>query len=318
MSDSIPSELCIGDQVNGRELVCWGDDWPDEFAPWLEGLFIKFSDILQKAEELGVSLTSPETNSHIADFIDYGEKIGIEFEKSFWEGDHVSGIFVTGWVPLGKEQESANLGHVLMENLTDSFQQKVREEKEFQLNSIDDFDEFLLAVENFDGSISRRAQEAEKKLSRVLAENDALNQKISDIEAEAEKLKNTLNIDCMKILAAVFEGSAECIVAGPVFLWEDGEVYAMTSLGGVDLPEDTAPTLLIRILEASGKPVVRVQETTVIGGWISGPIYAKGSANIHDWLNVWTKPPKKTRKFQVDPESAYDQLVHAADKIRVT
>jgi hypothetical protein len=99
------------------------------------------------------------------------------------------------------------------------------------------------------------------------------------------------------------------MVAGPLVLWDDNVVYAITSRGGVTLPANSTPALLIGDLEAAGYPVVRVEEKTVIGGWTSGPIYRKGTPHITGWASVWSDRERKERVFLVIPKDS-EMKVH--------
>jgi hypothetical protein len=88
------------------------------------------------------------------------------------------------------------------------------------------------------------------------------------------------------------------MVAGPLVLWDDNVVYAITSRGGVTLPANSTPAILLGDLEAAGYTVVRVEEKTIIGGW-RGPIYRMGMPHITGWASVWSDREGRERVFLV-------------------
>ena len=98
------------------------------------------------------------------------------------------------------------------------------------------------------------------------------------------------------------------MVAGPLVLWDDNVVYAITSRGGVALPANSTPVILLGDLEAAGYPVVRVEEKTVIGGW-RGPIYRRGTPHITGWASVWSDREGRKRVFLVAPKDS-ERMVH--------
>ena len=44
---------------------------------------------------------------------------------------------------------------------------------------------------------------------------------------------SALALDCLRIACAVIKGHRMILMAGPMVLWSDGVVYAITSCGGV-------------------------------------------------------------------------------------
>ena len=105
----------------------------------------------------------------------------------------------------------------------------------------------------------------------------------------------------------------ERCVAGPLVLWDDGVVYAITQIGGAKPPEPSNYAWLLRQLEAASVQVVKVKELTILGGHASGPIYFPGGTRTQEWINVWREgertvsllsvpnPGSRPRQFVVDP-----------------
>ena len=114
---------------------------------------------------------------------------------------------------------------------------------------------------------------------------------------------------CVKLAAAIIEGKTTRMVAGPVVLWDDGNVYAITSRGRVGLPARSAPKLLLDSLKKAGHTVIEVEEMTIIGGWMTGPKYAKGDIHISGWESVWSEDLRKKRNFIVEPME-FEQKVY--------
>jgi hypothetical protein len=62
-------------------------------------------------------------------------------------------------------------------------------------------------------------------------------------------------------------------------------------------------------LEAAGYPVVRVDEKTVLGGWMRGPIYREGTSHTSEWASVWSDRERKGRVFVVAAKDS-EKKVH--------
>ena len=125
------------------------------------------------------------------------------------------------------------------------------------------------------------------------------------MERSSTKIEKT----CVELASAIIEGKATRIVAGPLVLWDDGNVYAITSRGKVELPTRSDPKLLLDSLKKSGYTVIEVEEMTIIGGWTRGPVYAKGDIHISGWEFVWSDDLRKERNFIVEPKE-FEQKVN--------
>jgi hypothetical protein len=131
------------------------------------------------------------------------------------------------------------------------------------------------------------AQKATQTLQQALAEA-----KLNDTSA--------LALDCLRIACAVINGDRIILMAGPLVLWSDGVVYAITSRGGVPLPAESGPHILINELERAGHSVVKVAEMTKLGHWLSGPHFRKGTTHISGWMKVWREVEHCKRTFLVE------------------
>jgi|GEM_PF-2802539 len=307
--------LTLGAEVDGETLVCHGDDLPDEFVSWLDTLAHQFLYLQEKAEELGVDLVAAKSKSTLFDIVDFCEEIGIDIGSRFWEGDHISGNFKIGWLASSEEKGTALKGKQLIAQLEAGLTASARKQIIADLRDIDDLEELLERTKNFDFGVSGKLELSKQLLSAkteqvAQLENkiDQLNQSIFDFTNGREAGAAEINRACIDLAAAVIEGRNERIVAGPLVLWDDGVVYAMIARGSFKLPSDSPPARLIEALDRSGRAVVKVQETTIIGGWTSGPIYVKGDPHIGGWHDVWSTILEKERKFAIKPESAEGQV----------
>lgn len=180
-----------------------------------------------------------------------------------------------------------------------------------ELEGIKDLGEFL--DRTADDRHAQRSQIA--KLSADLNGAECVAREAKDKLQKAQEA-DTSQIDraCLEMALALLNKEKRRIVAGPLALWDDGLIYALVSWGGVSIPEDSSPALLVSELERAGHRVVRVSDQTVIGGWLSGPIYSRGPANISGWANAWSRRERQARTFVTDPPEFSDQArqIHEA------
>lgn len=88
----------VGEVVNGKILVCRGDDRPEECITWLQSDADKLKNYLRCAEENNIELYVKEYDAEIRDEVTFYELIGIDCSRSFWEGSLNSGHLVLCWV----------------------------------------------------------------------------------------------------------------------------------------------------------------------------------------------------------------------------
>jgi hypothetical protein len=124
----------------------------------------------------------------------------------------------------------------------------------------------------------------------------------------------------MQLLIELALKTVERCVAGPLALWDDGVIYAITQIGPTPLPASSTYAWLVQQFEGAGVAVVRVKEMTVLGGRASGPIYYPGGTRAKDWVNAWTEgerptsrlprpsPDTRPRQFVVDPPEYADRV----------
>lgn len=109
--------LEIGMERNGMVLVCLGDDWPDQFADWLEPIVAQFRELSMLAEEIGLRLIPKGEKNEILDAMDFCDRLSIEFFSKPWTGTLISGVFQIGWIEKAEIPEAVQRGRDLLADL---------------------------------------------------------------------------------------------------------------------------------------------------------------------------------------------------------
>lgn len=109
-----PPEL--GDLVNGRILVCHGDDRPEDSVKWLDHLVSEFITLRDVADDLEAVLETA-AGQPVEDVTEFCEAIGIHLDRNFWEGSFISGFYYFGWIEIGAEQQVQEHAHRLLDEL---------------------------------------------------------------------------------------------------------------------------------------------------------------------------------------------------------
>jgi hypothetical protein len=84
---------------------------------------------------------------------------------------------------------------------------------------------------------------------------------------------------------------------------------ALTKRGRVALPTHSPHWLVLQELRSLGHPVVEVSEVTILGGWLSGPVYLHGTGELSGWDDAWNDNRKMNRKFEIADSSKAQMLV---------
>jgi hypothetical protein len=88
----------IDDEKDDFTLVAKGDDWPEEWSGWLEPLVEKYAALVEKAYAAGFNLSEMGLQDGTSGKKAYAEKIGVQFDQKFWEGECISGQYQSGWI----------------------------------------------------------------------------------------------------------------------------------------------------------------------------------------------------------------------------
>ena len=257
----------VGARRRGHILVCHGDDSPDQWIAWLVPIQSRFKELHGLSEEYGFALDAGEGSGRLGSVGEFLELIGVDVWSNPWEGSLISGVYRFGWVKVGTvravRKKAAELLKALQRQVDSEVRRKILEE--------------LAGIKDIDQLIERTAADRDELRRQILESKSALSKAHEDLRLTRDRLQqlevsDSKQIDesCLRMAGAILRRAPCRMVAGPVVLWDDNVVYAITSRGGVTLPANSTPALLLGDLEAAGYPVVRVEEKTVIGGWTSG------------------------------------------------
>lgn len=297
----------IGESRAGYTLVCHGDDKPTEWIDWLEGFTALFAEKSNLAEEHGVGLTDPHTGKSIYSVIEFCEAIGIDMTGDSWQGHLISGFYWRGWLRNGTLRATKSRARSLIESMSKQLDVSVRASVMRELSAIRDLETFLERTATDRHKLQQEIVTLEKSIQklRTEAQQTALTTR-QRLDEDTHKIDQA----CLEIACAILLKRPTRLIAGPLLLWDDGVVYAIVSRGGVPIPANSSPRKIIDTLVAAKHPVVQIRETTVIGGWTSGPIHRRGTPLINGWASIWTDREKGTRRFEgeqpADAERAYE------------
>ena len=131
----------------------------------------------------------------------------------------------------------------------------------------------LAAIKGIDEFLARTSDERDRLRGQIAHLTSALKTKTIEGDGLAEKVKDfsfsdSRQIDkaCVQMAAALLVENCCKLVAGPLALWDDGQIYVISSWGGQPIPQGSSPAVLLKALQQSGRTVVQVHDSTVIGG----------------------------------------------------
>ena len=223
-----------------------------------------------------------------------------------WTGPLISGVYQFGWVKVGTVRAVRKKATEALKALQRQVDGEVRHKILEELAGIKDIDQLIERTAADRAELRRQIVESKSALSKAQEELRLTRDRLQQLEVSDTK---QIDESCLRMAGAILRRAPCRIVAGPLVLWDDNVVYAITSRGGVTLPANSTAAILLGDLEAAGYPVVRVEEKTVIGGWTSGPIYRKETPNITGWASVWSDRERKERVFLVVPKDS-ERKVH--------
>ncbi|MET0008710.1 MAG: hypothetical protein ABW124_05335 [Candidatus Thiodiazotropha sp. 6PLUC9] len=281
----------IGDERDGRILLCHGDDQPEELIGWLEPIWKDFSQLQNLSWDFNLQLRSKKHRKNIDSFDDLFSLAGIETESGFWEGSLVSGHYIWCWVDVNKEEDAIAKLNDILSTLSESIKSKIKSKAIKELKEIDDLDEFIDRITVSSGS--------DQRLKKLQDENERLSNELT------KKHEINIELSCIEILSALFTKSFKRVVAGPIVLWEDGNVFVITSIGGVEIPTGTSVSLLYETLKEADYPFIAAEECASIRSPHTGRrCYHKVSSGLSGWEKVWYQKKITGRVFKSDtPEN---------------
>ncbi len=299
-------------------MVCYGDDRPDTWIDWLDTLVTEFEKLAEIAESHSLDLDLGPDYRSVQDWQEFCEAIGVNINPRFWEGSMISGQFQMGWIEPNKVHKAKKIGKAVLKQLRQNLFEKIRNSAILDIKKIRNLDSLIESTLNDRASLIAEIAELNACLTATQSSEASLGKLLS--EAKANDL-SALTLDCLQMACAILNRDRKILLAGPLVLWDDGIVYALTSCGKVPLPATSPPAVLLRALQQSGHPVVEVGEMTCLGHFLfnGNPIYRRGADHISGWVTVWGDTERnRERKFVVaDPNHlAVVQAIHEHFKMR--
>ncbi len=286
-----------GDKV----IVCHGDDEPREFATWLQRLVDRFKRLDEIAADHDITLRTVGDPAPIGSVLDFCERLGIDMRSDHWEGSMISGIYHVGWIKVGTARAMAKHGRQLLNEIEQQLDPQIRTKVLAELARINSLDDFI------DRTTDVR-EELEQTAYSLRKAREALEKADSDRRLSIQRNTSAIDRACVRLAAALLTGQCDQVVAGPLVLWEDGVVYAITQWGNTPIPPQSSPAVLLQAIKATARTVVEVHERTPIGvGW-RGAVYRHGPSDINGWAGVWHQREQRPRGFTITPPEYADRV----------
>lgn len=299
MSDDseIPS---IGDCRDGDVLVCMGDDRPDQWAGWLEELVDEFNSLREVATAHDLACRPAPACNDLGDWSDFCTELGVNLSRQFWEGSMVSGHFVMGWVKKSEVSATRKRGHSLVKKFRRNLVAELKARRIQELKGLQDLDEVISMSQYDRDALVEEINNLKASLATAKAETAHLQGSLNAVKEDAGRVAGL-----SRFVLGVIRGGHDVLIHGPLLRWSDGTILALTKRGSVALPNHSPHWSVLQEMRSLGHPVVEVSEVTVLGGWLSGPVYLQGSGNLSGWDDAWTDRRQLKRKFEVaDPAKA--------------
>ena len=301
MSRKLKEDVALLPDVGGREgrytLVARGADFPDDWEPWLLSLADEYADLAAVASEMGLLIDAVGCDDRDSAREKFAESIGISFDREFFEGDHTSGFFVTAWIPTRSIEVFRRKGDALLHKTRSALLREARVALTEKFMGIDDLNDLRDALIG-DASEDKRAIEVlQKTLADARSQVDRLLRNESEVWDAAEEYTR-MSDDCVAFLCAVLSNIVARRMVGP-FAWWDGQLFVLTHIGGIPIPESPYRFLLNQLVEA-GVPFFKVKEETIIGRrpMSFSNVMLKGSSKASGWRNIWGMTTTGTRHFE--------------------
>jgi len=299
MSDD--SEMpSIGDCRDGDVLVCMGDDRPDQWAGWLEELVDEFNSLREVATAHDLACWPAPGCNDLGDWSDFCTELGVNLSRQFWEGSMVSGQFVMGWVKKSAVGAARKRGHSLVKKLRRNLVAELKARGIQELKGLQVLDEVISRTQYDRDALLEEVSNLQASLAKAKAEASHLQGSLNAVKEDAGRVAGL-----SRFVLGVVRGGQDVLIHGPLLRWSDGTILGLTKRGSVVLPNHSPHWPVLQELRGIGHPVVEVSEVTILGGWLSGPVYLQGSGDLSGWDDAWTDRRQLKRKFEVaDPSKA--------------
>ena len=170
----------IGDTVDGRVLVCRGDDVPDQFMGWLEWIVDDYNRLERVAGRHGSLYSDIDFNAGLVSFL---EEHGVSVDSSHWEGACISGIFQEGYV------EKDNIKEV-ERRMTEALAEAEKMFRDAFLAELQQ--KFSQTVEDMD--VEELSSLAKLESLNVVKELEGLRREIATLKADNEEMKKIFSL----------------------------------------------------------------------------------------------------------------------------
>jgi hypothetical protein len=304
----------IGDIRGGFIFVCHGDDRPTNCISWLEPLVCEIEKFINLSEDFGIPLKVDNKSDQITSIFDFLDHIGVEIDSNPWSSDLMSGNYSLGWIKKGKIRQSQTIAKKLLKKIEALLNSKIRNDVLNNLKSISDLDEFI------DRTIQdpKPLQQSIEEQKIIIAD---LRDELRGLKVEVKSLKDDRSTkfseSLLELAVKLVSKQKTCFIVGPFALWDDGNLYVLKVVGKSVLPANIQFDRILQIAKSLNFQIIDVHETTIIDGWINGPVYRSIDDEIVKWINAWEYKKNPKRKFVTNPinyeETAYKISVSFID-----
>ncbi len=302
----------LGEIKGGYVLVCHGDDSPTEWIDWLEPLVKKAGELISLAEEYGIPIKLNKKASQISSVFDLLHLIGIDIDSEPWTGSLISGIYRYGWIRKGEIRQSKTNAKKIVDQVEAFVNPKIRDAILSEFKNIENLEEFLERTTPDPNQLLRTIES--QKITLV-----ELRKKIGILEEELKvKQQDQLplfSIQLLELASSIVNQAQLRLIVGPFALWDDGNLYFLKSIGKSTLPAGQQINLILQIARDAKRQIVEVHEETLIGRWISGPVYRSLGNDLNHWVEAWKCDKKFTRKFQTQDQKYIETLSEIANSL---
>ena len=297
--DEAPS---IGDVRGGYVLVCHGDDSPTEWIEWLEPLVKKAGELISIAEEHGIPIKLSKKESRISSVFDLDSKP--------WTGSLISGIYRYGWIKKGEIRQSKTNAKKIVDQIETFVNPRIRDAILSEFKNIENLDEFLERTMPDPNQLLRTIESQKITLAKLRKKIGILEEDLKNRQQDKLPL---FSIQLLELASLIVNQAPLRLIVGPFALWDDGNLYLMRSIGKSTLPAEPQINSILQIANESRRKIVEVHEETLIGGWISGPVYRSLGNDLNDWVEAWKCDKKFKRKFQTHEKEYIETISKIAN-----
>ena len=302
----------LGNIKGGYVLVCHGDDSPTEWINWLEPIIKESVELINLAEEYEIPIKLSRKTNQITGVFDLLHLIGVSIDSEPWTGSLISGIYRFGWIKKGEIRQAKSNAKKLLKQLEIFIIPKIRQAIISKFEEIKSFDDFLERTSPDPKQLIRTIDSQKIKLAE-------LQKKLAILEDDAKsKEQDSLLLFSIKLLELASSMASPTpirFIVGPFALWDDGILYVLKSIGKSKLPAEPQINSILKIATDSKRQIVEVHEETLVGRWLSGPVYRSLGNDLNQWVEAWQCEKKFTRKFQTQDKKYIETLSEIANSL---